>query len=192
MGPAVAVAALAVTATSAVMQHRQQRSAARDQQRAAQQQAKAAEEAREQQRIGTAADEIRNRQQRRQSLREQRIRRARILAASQGAGVGGGASERGAVGALGTLTGTNLGALGTQRAGAGAVSESQERQFGFQQAAGDFQQSAASAQQRAQLWQGVGQLSGSIFQGAGGFPGLQDHFRGTGTSSEVRVDDLTG
>jgi hypothetical protein len=164
MGPAVAVAALAVTATSAVMQHQQARRASRAQ-------ARAAEEAREQQRIGTAAEEIRGRQQRRQALREQRIRRARILAASQGAGVGGSAAESGAVGALGTLTGANLGALGSQMRGSQAIDASQQRQFGHQQ-------SAASAQQRAQLWQGVGQLSGSVFQGTGGFPGLFDEFRG--------------
>jgi hypothetical protein len=166
MGPAVAVAALAVTATSAVMQHQQARRASRAQ-------ARAAEEAREQQRIGTAAEEIRGRQQRRQALREQRIRRARILAASQGAGVGGSAAESGAVGALGTLTGQTLGALSTQRVGSQAIDASQQRQFGHQQ-------SAASAQQRAQLWQGVGQLSGSVFQGTGGFPGLFDEFKGPG------------
>lgn len=107
------------------------------------------------------------------------------MAASQGAGVGGSAAEAGSVGALGTLTATNLGALGTQMRGTQAMDRSQERQFGFQQ-------TSMAAQQRAQLWEGVGQLSSSVFQGAGGFPSLSDNFRGTGNPSDIEVVDLRG
>lgn len=176
MGPAVAVAALAVTAVSAYQQHQQARKASRSARRAA-------EEQREQQRVGTAAEEIRARQQRRQALREQRIRRARILQASEGAGVVDSSGQFGSTGSLGTLTGTTLGNIGTQRAGSRAIDASQERQFGHYQ-------SQLSAQQRASLWQSVGQVSGSIFQAAGGFPGLSDSFRGTGNPSDIEVVDL--
>lgn len=177
MGPAVAVVALAATAVSTYQQHKAGRDASRAQQRAA-------DEAQEQNKIGTAAESIRRQQQQRQSLREQRIRRARILQGAEGAGVAGGSGQAGSTSALGTLTGAQIGALGTQERGSQGIAASQGRQSGFQS-------QALSAQQSSNLWGGVGQLSGSIFQAAGGFPGLTEgiNYRTSGTPQVVDLNE---
>lgn len=178
MGLETALVGLAVSAVSGWQQHRASRSSARAQRAAA-------EEAREQARISSAAEEVRNRQQRRQAIREGRVRRARILAASEGAGVAGSSSEIGSVGALTSLTGDRLASLSSQTLASQAMGRSADRQA-------VFQSQALSAQQRASLWQGVGQLGAGLFQASGGIFTLEDAFRGTGNPSDIEVTDLRG
>lgn len=56
-----------------------------------------------------AANTAKQMSERRQQVREERIKRARVLQASQNTGVAGGSGETGAVAALNTNLGSNLG-----------------------------------------------------------------------------------
>jgi len=141
----VAAAALAVTAVSAYRQYQ-----------SAQDAADAREEAQD---ISTAQGTNRQNQQRRQQIREERIRRARILQASQNTGVSGSSSQLGALGSLGTQTAGNLAFMSSDTRAARGV--------------GQANQQALDANTRGSLWQGVGQLSGSVFRASGGFGAFQ-------------------
>lgn len=100
--------------------------------------------------------------ERRKQVREERVRRARILQSSTDTGVAGGSGEFGALGALGTNLATGIGSnLGAIAAG--------ERTSGYAQNAADFMGQANSARSDAEQ---AGQLTGlslSIFSASGGF-----------------------
>lgn len=138
---AVAIASLAVSAVAGYQQYRASREVAGAQQ-----------EGRE---IQSAQQQIQQRQQRRQSIREERVRRARIMQAAANTGVGGSSSQTGALGALGTMTGTNISNAQGGTLAARGMSQQNQRM--------------ASAQQSGQLWGTIGQISGTAFSDAGGF-----------------------
>jgi len=90
--------------------------------------------------IQTAQGQIQDINRRRQNIREERVRKAQILQASQNLGVAGGSGEAGSTGALSTLTSArNAGIRGGQSAAlsisnlrneaARAMVRSQEHQF---------------------------------------------------------------
>lgn len=136
-----AYAALAVSTVSAVAQVQNQQQAAREGKKA--------------QREQEAMNAARSAQERRQQIREERIRRARILQSSENTGVTESSGQIGAEGGLATQLSGNVGFNRGQIRSAGMIS--------------DFQQNAQDAMDQASLWGQVGQLSGSIFGAAGGF-----------------------
>lgn len=140
MGITAAVA-FAVTVGSTAMQMENQRKAAGEQ-----------KDAREEQQAMNAS---RAAQERRQQIREERIRRARVLQSSENTGVTASSGQIGAEGGLATQLSGNVGFNRGQIRSAGMIS--------------DFQQNAQDAIDSADLWGQVGQLSGSIFRAAGGF-----------------------
>lgn len=68
----------------------------------------AADERREAARIQSNRESIRNQENRRAMVREERIKRAQILQSSETTGTGGSSGEAGATGSLGTQTGLSL------------------------------------------------------------------------------------
>lgn len=136
-----AYAALAVTTVSTVKQVQSQQEAAKEGKKARREQ--------------EAMNAARAAQERRQQIREERIRRARILQASENTGVTESSGQLGAEGGLATQLSGNVGFNRGQIRSAGLIS--------------DFQQNAQDAADTANLWGQVGQLSGSIFSATGGF-----------------------
>ena len=137
----VAIAALAVTTASTAYSIAEQRKAGKAQQ--------------EGQDIATAQQKSVDLANKRQQLREERIRRAQIEQASANQGVGGSSGEAGAVSALGAQVGANVASINQGQVAAEGISGAMSK--------------AASATQRAQVAQGVASLSGTVFSGAGGF-----------------------
>lgn len=125
---------------------------------------KAADDQQEAQDIATAQQKSVDLANKRQQLREERIRRAQIEQASVNQGVGGSSGEAGAISALGVQAGTNIGAINQGQMAAQGISNSMT--------------SAAQSQQKAQIAGGVASLAGTIFSGSGGF----ETIFGTGTT----------
>lgn len=138
---AVVAAALAVTTASTVYSINEQKKAGKAQQ--------------EGQDIATAQQKSIDLANRRQQLREERIRRAKIEQAAANQGVGGSSGEAGAISALGSQVGSNIASISQGQVAANGISSAMSR--------------AAGATQRAQVAQGVASLSGTIFQASGGF-----------------------
>lgn len=151
----VAAAALATAGVSAYngYQARKEQKAAMDQ---------SADQSRKAQAEQRALKFQEQAQERRNQIREERVRRAKILQASENTGVGDSSGAYGAVDSLSTQLNNNLG-INAGRAAAG------DRIGGYLQNAADFnlagQQAAISAQNADSLFS----LSGSIFSAAGGF-----------------------
>ena len=137
----IAIAALAVSSASTVYSIAEQRKAGMAQQ--------------EGQDIATAQQKSVDLANKRQQLREERIRRAQIEQASANQGVGGSSGEAGAVSALGAQVGANVASINQGQMAAEGISGAMSK--------------AAGATQRAQVAQGVASLSGTVFSGAGGF-----------------------
>ena len=99
--------------------------------------------------------------ERRQQIREERVRRARILQSSENTGVAGSSGEVGAVGALATGLSSNIGAdLGRLDAA--------ERLSGISQGIADTNLNLGLAQTRAQEGQMLTSIGSNIFGAAGG------------------------
>lgn len=116
-------------------------------------------------------------QERRQQIREERVRRARILQAGENTGTGGSSGEFGALGGLATALSSNIGSnLGSlQRANNISI-------FGQQQA------SAISNMQGAQ---DLYSLGGSIFGAAGGFSSIGAGYDRLTTPSPKTTGDFS-
>lgn len=100
--------------------------------------------------------------ERRQQIREERVRRAKILQAAEGTGVSGSSGELGSTGGLATQLGANIGTnLGTL-SGTGRINQ-------LAQTAADFGTAAQSALNNQAKAMNNFNLSMSIFQSAGGF-----------------------
>lgn len=144
MGAAVilAAASLAVTAYSAVEQNK----AAKEQAAA---QKKVSEET-------TASNTARQMAERRQQIREERVKRARILASSEASGTTGSSGEIGAVGSLNTQLGSNVGSNQS-------AIQSGQRISVFQQQAADAQLDGQQAGALGSLANAAIGVGGSIF-----------------------------
>jgi hypothetical protein len=123
-------------------------------------------QAAEEQRKAQAEQKAMNAQQqaaaRRQAIREERVKRARIMQASENTGTSFSSSEAGATGGLSTQLGGNLGfSLGQYNSAA--------RMSDYGQSAANFLSSADNKMTQANMWGGVGSLGMSIFSQAGGF-----------------------
>lgn len=149
---AATIASTAVAAYGAVEQRQAGKEAGRQAEKSAAAQAAARAEQKAQ-----AAQAAAN--ERRQQIREERVKRARIIQAGENTGTAGSAGEAGALGSLGTQLATNIGAnLGAIR--------SAENQSIFAQTAAD----ANFAGQQAQIKQSNARaLSGLGMQGIKAF-----------------------
>lgn len=147
----IAIASFALTGASAVASNRQQSKAADEQKKVRrQQQASLAEQAA---------------MERRQQIREERIKRARVMQAAELTGTTGSSGALGAGGALSTQFASNVGFNQSQLAGAQAISQ--------------YQQNAANAASRANDFNALGSVAGSIFNMTA--PSL---FQPSGTSTQ--------
>lgn len=142
---AIAAATLAATAGAAYTQY--------------QASGRAADAQEDAQKIGAAKGEVDQRSRRRQQLRQERIRRAAILQASENTGVSGSSGAIGSTGALQTNTGTNLSNLAAGASASRGLEDASRRR--------------AAAISTGQTAGAIGSISGSIFQQAGGFGALQ-------------------
>lgn len=100
--------------------------------------------------------------ERRQQIREERVRRAKILQAAEGTGTEGSSGELGATGGLTTQLGAGIGTNLGQLAGVGRINA-------LQQTSADFGTAAQNALNNQAKYQNRFNLSMSIFQSAGGF-----------------------
>lgn len=147
MGIEVALFALAAAGTAYSID--QQRDAKEAQKNAAIEQKKIRNEQR-------AQNEAQAAQERRKQLREERIRRARIVSSSQAAGTVGSSGEAGALGSLATQLSSNLGA------NLAAINSAADISL-FSQNAANFMSVADQANSNAQM---AGQISSLAFQAA--------------------------
>lgn len=131
----VAYIALASTIASTAAQYSAQQKAAGEQEKAQKEQ--------------QAMNAAKAAQERRQQIREERVRQARLLQASENTGATDSSGQIGAEGSLATQLQSNVGFnLGALRS-AGNISR--------------FNQNAADYLEEAQMWKAVGQISQSIF-----------------------------
>lgn len=165
----IAAAALTVGVASAY----QQRQSAKEQRRAMQQ---AAYEEKKVRAVSAAQNTFRQAQEQRQQIREERVRRAQIMQASENAGVSGSSGAMGAVGALSTNLNSNVG-FNRSSAAAGQLIT------GFSQNAADYNTTASKWGFRAQTAGSISGLGMNIFQSAGGFGTLF----GMGTSQPTAM-----
>lgn len=105
--------------------------------------------------------------ERRQQIREERIRRARILQSSENTGVAGSSGEFGALGSLATQLNANLGDSAGRRQRADNMSL-----FGQQQA--DANADINSALNDQQVGQSIFSMGGTLFNAAGGIGTIKD------------------
>lgn len=145
MAVGAAIAAVVITAASAYQQSKQAKAAASERKEAS--------------RVAQAEQAAQQTQNRRQQIREERVRRASIIQNSQNTGVSQSSGELGATSALGSLIGGNLAGMQRQQNSSAAI--------------GGLNQSAANADLRGAQWQGIGQISSSIFGYAVGQIGQQ-------------------
>lgn len=136
----IAVAAVAVAAGSAYMSSQEAKAAAKDRKKAAA--------------VSQAEAAAQKNANRRQQVREERVRRAQIMQGSQNTGVSQSSGELGATSALGTLIASNVAA--------------QTRQQNSSDAITSWTQSAANADLASQQWSGIGNIAGSVFGVAAG------------------------
>lgn len=107
--------------------------------------------------------------ERRQQVREERVRRAKVEQGASNTGVSESSGEAGAISGLATQLGANIGTNLGQLQGANAIS-------GFNQAAADFNTSAQNSMSDAAGAQNLFALSGSIFNAAGGVGAIKTIF----------------
>lgn len=100
-------------------------------------------------------------QERRAQIREERVRRGRIMQAAENTGVGGSSGESGALGSLGTQLQTNLGINAGYAAAGQRIGE-------YQQNAADFNLAAQNAALKAQDGMSLFQMGMSGAGKAGG------------------------
>lgn len=165
----VAVAGLALATGGAALSYAGQRRQAANERRAEREQEKAQAEASAQRASEAAAE-------RRQQIREQRIKRGQILQAAENTGTEGGSGEAGALGSISTQLGTNL---GTNQAGY----QRGQRISMFNQNAANFMGDARSAASRGQMFSSLGQLGQQAFSAAGGFKTLMGTPKGQPSSN---------
>ena len=145
MGIELAILAVAVAGTAYSIS---------EQERAKGKQKEAVKEQRKARNEQKAQNEVQAAQERRKQLREERIRRAKILSTSQAVGVVGSSGEVGALGGLSTQLSSNLGA------NLGALNSASDISL-FSQNAANFSSAADQASVNAQMG---GQAASLAFQ----------------------------
>lgn len=121
--------------------------------------AKAQKKARNEEKARNTAQQM---AERRQQVREERIKRARVMQASENTGTAGSSGELGAVSSIGTQLGANLGFNQS-------MIESGNR-------IGGYAQQAANAQSNASVFNSLAGMSGSVGSIFGSSPTVPDQF----------------
>ena len=122
---------------------------------------KSAEEQRKSQSEQRAVAARQAAEEKRKQVREERVRRAKILQSSENTGTDGSSGETGALGSLATQLSSNIGSnIGAARSGS-LIS-------GFNQNAADFNYDTNKSMQEANQWGQFASFSGNIFDAAGG------------------------
>lgn len=167
MGVEVAIAAvgLAVGVASAYEQSRQASAAAKDRKRAGQ--------------VSQAEQAAQQTANRRQQIREERVRRAQIVQSSVNTGVSGSSGELGSQSALGSLISGNVAAT--------------SRQVNSSAAIGNLQQNAADADLKGATWGAIGSIGSSIFGlGANAYLAQKTPKTVQPTKADTGVDSIFG
>lgn len=151
---ALAVAAVGVSAYSA----KEQRDASKDAARNSERLAKESNE------ITKAGNTIEQRREVRQAMRENRIRRAQILQASENAGVGDSSSVSGSTSSVDTVTGSNIAEGSSRLSVTNALGNNQVSQSVV---AAKYNVDMANAKSLATIGQGLGTAASLGFQYAG-------------------------
>lgn len=138
----VAIAAVAVAGASSYEANQQAK--------------KAAEKEEEAQKVSAAEQAAQQTAQTRAQIREERVRRAQILQASENTGVTGSSGALGSTGALQTTVGSNLAAASRQAASAQAIT-------GLQQEAADYRSKGRDIQAQGQMISGALNAGSSLF-----------------------------
>lgn len=162
MGVVAAVSSL-VIGTYSVVEGQAQRKEARSAQERAQREGEKIQGEQRAQNAAQAAAE------RRAQIREERVRRGRIMQSAENTGASASSGEFGSIGALGTNLATGLGS------NLGKIGAS-ERISEYAQNAADFTGQANTALSKAQGSDQLFSLSGSIFSAAGGFGSASQAF----------------
>lgn len=134
----VAVAAVAVAAGSAYMSAQAQKDAAKERKEAG--------------KVSSAEQAAQRNQNRRQSIREERVRRAQVMQSAQNTGVSESSGELGATSALGTLISSNVATQSRQQNASNGIAEAS--------------QNAANSDLSSMQWSGIGSIAGSVFGAA--------------------------
>jgi hypothetical protein len=107
--------------------------------------------------------------ERRQQLREERVKRGKLIQASTNSGVSYSSGELGGTSALSTQKATNLGTSFGMFDAATRASNDQQQAANVMGAA---ENQARAGQLESSIWSGIGGLGSAIFQGTGGFTSL--------------------
>lgn len=167
----MAAIGLAFSAFSAMKQADAQEEAQQAQRRSDDEQRKA----RDEQKAGQAAQAA---AERRQQLREERIKRARLIQSGQNSGVAGSSGVAGAAGNLQTQLQTNIGFNQGQIQNASNISQ-------FSQNSADFLSSANNSVAEANQWGQAAGVGMNIFKASGGFKSIFN----SGTQAPAPVTD---
>lgn len=151
----LAYLSLATTAVGTVASISQQQAGRRDAERAQNEQRKINAEQ-------SASNTMQQDRERRQQVREERIRRSQILNAAEQTGSSGSSGESGALGGMATNLGANMGVNQSSAIRGQTIT-------GFAQKAADYKTDAQSHQGRASMWNSVGGFGTQMFGAAGGF-----------------------
>jgi hypothetical protein len=158
-----------ISAIAGVVGASKQKKIAKRQARAAEAQAAAEKE---RQRIEQVRADVNARKERRQQLREARIRRAQVLSASANAGALGASTTTGAIGGINTQFGANIGQINEAQGFGQAISTQNEAAAAQQTEINRLEGKSQIVQAQTQLFQSIGNLGENIFQRAGGFTSL--------------------
>lgn len=149
------IIALAVTAFSAVQQYREARKQAKIQEDIAREQKK-------QQELQKRVADVKAARERAEIARNQRIRRATMVAGAEATGGAGGSALAGGAGSLLTRSASEVGFnLMGQAAG--------DKIFASNQRIGDLSIDASQSMSHSAMWGAVGKIAGGVFSATGGF-----------------------
>lgn len=158
MGLEIATIAMIASATVATASYVESKEARGDQRAAMQEQAKVQGQMQSEQKAANVAAAT---AERRNQIREARVRRSRLMQSATNTGSSGSSGEFGALGTIGTGLSSNIGTNLGQIQTANALSD-------LGQTAADFGTTANIAGSKAQDASSMFQLSTSIFSGLGG------------------------
>lgn len=151
-------------------------SAAKKQKKIAKRQAAAeAERAKaeaERQRIEQVRADVAARKERREQLREARLRRSQVLSQAALSGALSSSATEGALGSLGSQFGANIGAISEAQGFGQAISRQNELAAAQQTEINRLEGKSRQVAAQQDLFKSIGNLGQSIFDRAGGFPSL--------------------
>lgn len=170
--PLIALASLAVTGVTTGLQIAEQAKQKKLQKRQARAAQAQAEAERERQRIEQVRADVAAKKERRQQLRELRLRRAQVLASAALSGGLGSSTTEGALGSLGSQFGSNIGAIGEAQGFGQAISTQNQAAADQATEINRLQGKVIASQGRQGMFQSIGNLASSTFDRAGGFTTL--------------------